>query len=126
MKIAVVDDDPSMQTALRRLLQAEGFETTIFASGSEFLTSLAQELPACLMLDLNMPGMSGLDVLSALRDAGISTPVIIVTSVDDRLLIARVLAAGAVACLTKPVSTGLLLFTVRQALAGAGRGAGPT
>jgi FixJ family two-component response regulator len=126
LKIAVVDDDPSMQTALRRLLQAEGFETTIFASGSEFLTSLAQELPACLLLDLNMPGMSGLDVLSALRDAGISTRVIIVTSIDDRLLIARALAAGAVACLRKPVSAGLLLFTVRQALAGAGRGGGPT
>lgn len=95
MKIALVDDDPSMQKALKRLLQAEGFETTIFASGSEFPTSLKHELPACLMLDLNMPGMSGLDVQKALCDAEVGTPVIVVTSVDDHHLVTRALAAGA-------------------------------
>ncbi|BCG86714.1 hypothetical protein MesoLj113c_28240 [Mesorhizobium sp. 113-3-9] len=118
MKIAIVDDDVSVRNALARVLTADEIETSTFASGAEFLDSLREQIPDCLTLDLQMPGMSGLEVQQALRDAGLSTPVIVITGNDDSTVVKRTLDAGAIACLVKPVDLGLLLDAVQRAVAG--------
>ncbi|SFU22645.1 response regulator [Mesorhizobium sp. YR577] len=118
MKVAIVDDDPSVRKALARVLATEEVETSTFASGAEFLDSLTEQIPDCLMLDLQMPGMNGLDVQLALREAGFSTPVIIITANEDSSFVKRTLEAGAIACFAKPIDIRLLLETIQRTVAG--------
>jgi FixJ family two-component response regulator len=121
LRIAVVDDDASIRRALARLLATLDFEAATFATGAEFLGSLPEETPDCLMLDLHMPGMTGLEVQEALARAGIELPIIIITGHDEPKAIRQSLEAGAVACLSKPLDDELLLETINTAVHGAPR-----
>jgi FixJ family two-component response regulator len=113
--IAVVDDDASILRALERLLNARSRETKTFRSGYQFLESLNDELPDCLILDLHMPEMSGLDVQQALASRGIKIPIIIITANTDAALRERCMSAGAIAYLPKPVRRAELLAAIDAA-----------
>ena len=115
--IHVVDDDPSMRTALLRLLDAAGFETRGYSSTGEFLLQPLPDGPGCLLLDLRMPGPSGLELQEALLHKKIMLPIVFLTghgSVDSSV---RAMKAGAVDFLTKPVKRDVLLDAVGRALA---------
>ncbi|WP_353643114.1 response regulator [Mesorhizobium sp. WSM2239] len=116
MRIAVVDDDASIRRALARLLAALDFEAATFATGAEFLDSLSDRVPDCLMLDLHMPSMTGLEVQEALTEAGIELPIIIITGHDEPKAIRQSLEAGAAVCLSKPLDDELLLETINTAV----------
>jgi len=132
--IAVVDDEASVRTAIGRLLRLADYVVLAFASGEEFLDSLSARRPACVVLDVHMPGLSGLDVVCRLRQQHCNLPVIFITASDDLTLNAKTAAAGGVRLLRKPFSNVDLLDAVRVAIAsdrcdGAASGArepGPT
>jgi FixJ family two-component response regulator len=113
--VAVVDDDTSLLRAIERFLDTRPWITRTFRSGEEFLASLADGLPDCLILDLQMPGLSGLQVQEAIIDKGIKIPTIIVTSNTDAALREQCVSAGAVAYLTKPVSGAELIAAIDSA-----------
>ena len=121
--IAVVDDEIPVRTALGRLLRLADYEVAAFGSGGEFLASLAARLPDCVILDVHMPGLSGLDVQSRLRAAHIDVPVVFITASDDLELGRAVLKAGGVRLLRKPFSNDDLLEAIGIALHGASRDA---
>jgi FixJ family two-component response regulator len=114
--IAIVDDDKRFATALRRLLSASGLATATYASGREFLESLESRRPDCVILDLQMPGLSGLTVLQHLANAEIRLPTIIITAHDEPETRAQCLAAGAVGFLCKPVEETDLLKLIAAAI----------
>ncbi len=114
--IAVVDDEASVRTALGRLLRLADYEVSAFASGEEFLASLATRRPDCAILDVHMPGLSGLDVQARLCAARSDIPVVFITASDDLALDQKVLAAGGATLLRKPFSNDTLLATVSAAL----------
>jgi FixJ family two-component response regulator len=101
--VAIVDDDPSLLRAVERLLSTRSWTTRAFTSGRQFLSSLTGELPDCLILDLHMPEMGGLDVQRVLLSRGINIPTIIITSNKDAAMREHCISAGAVAFLPKPV-----------------------
>ena len=107
--IAVVDDEESMRLAIARLLRACSFEVSIYGSGEEFLGSLATSRPACVILDIEMPGMSGRDVQRALSTSGDSLPIIVVTAHNRADLRAACLADGAAAYFAKPLRSQQLI-----------------
>jgi len=113
--VAVVDDDTSLLRAIERLLDTHSYITRTFRSGEQFLASLADGLPDCLILDLQMPGLSGLQVQEALIDKGIKIPTIIVTSNMDAAMREQCVSAGAVAYLTKPVRGAELIAAIDSA-----------
>jgi two-component system response regulator FixJ len=113
--IFIVDDDSATRDSLRQLLEAEGFDAQEFAGGGPFLDAVAPVPGDCLILDLNMPGMSGLEVLGELRRRGDKLPVLIVTAVADPAICARALADGAFAVIEKPFKAEQLLVLVRSA-----------
>jgi FixJ family two-component response regulator len=113
--IAVVDDDPSVRKALGRLLTASKFEAVIFGSGRTFLESLAGSQPDCVVLDLQMPDLNGLDVLAALARAKLHLRVIMITGHDNPESRARCLDAGVTACLSKPLDETAFLHAVNEA-----------
>jgi FixJ family two-component response regulator len=115
--IAVVDDEPEVCKALRRLLRAVGFDVNTFRSGQDFLENLHVQPPDCLILDLHLPGLTGLDVQHHLRATGATIPVIVITGRDEPGLAERVSGAGASAFLLKPVNDVELLGTVHELLA---------
>ena len=114
--ISVVDDDESLRRSLSNLLRSVGFGVETFASAEEFLRSAQRENTGCLVLDLRMTGMSGLDLLRhlAVRDSPIR--VVILTAHGDEETRRRSLQAGAVAFLDKPFHSDALLDAVRAAL----------
>ena len=114
--ISVVDDDESLRRSLRNLLRSVGFGVETFASAEEFLRSAQRENTGCLVLDLRMTGMSGLDLLRhlAVRDSPIR--VVILTAHGDEETRRRSLQAGAIAFLDKPFHSDALLDAVRAAL----------
>ena len=114
--IAVVDDEESVRKSLRRLLVASELDATVYASGQEFLDSLGGHQPDCLVLDLQMPGLTGLEVQRALARARVRFPTIIITAHDEPETRARCLAAGAVAYLCKPLHDELLLDAITTAV----------
>lgn len=118
--IAVVDDDVSVCKALQRLLHAAGFDVATFASGEEFCFSLESLRPECLVLDLRMPGMSGLDVLRFLDQSGFRMPVIVISGDSEPQIIAQCLSAGASSYLCKPFDDVALLSAIQRAVAPAG------
>jgi two-component system response regulator FixJ len=115
-RVAVVDDETPMRIALGRLLRLAGSEVLLFSSGEGFLASLDVCLPDCVILDLWMPGLSGLDVLRRLRAVGILTPVICITASEEVALAKEVLDAGAMQLLRKPITNDELLDAIRRAL----------
>ena len=115
--VCVVDDDASLRRSLRNLLMSVGFRVETFQSAEAFLDSVHRENTGCLVLDLRMTGMNGLDLLRHLAARGSRIPVIILTAHGDDETRQRSLQAGAVAFLTKPFQSATLLDAVRTALA---------
>ena len=114
--VAVIDDDASVRKALTRLLRASGHEVEAFASGDEFLKSSRTEAPNCLVLDVHMPSINGLDVQAALLARDIHVPIIFITAYDDNALRMRALEQGAVAYLRKPLTEQTLLAAIATAV----------
>jgi FixJ family two-component response regulator len=114
--VHVVDDDESLRTALLRLLDAAGFESRGYASTGEFLLHPPPDRPGCVLLDLRLPGPSGLELQDALRDHGIRLPVVFLTGHADVASSVRALKAGAVDFLTKPVDREILFEALQRAL----------
>ena len=114
--IHVVDDDDSLRTAMLRLLDAAGFEAHGYASTGEFLLQPVPDRPGCLLLDVRMPGPSGLDLQAALLAQRIALPVVFLTGHADVPSSVRAMKAGAVDFLEKPVSRDTLLGALRRAL----------
>ncbi|MGZ5148209.1 MAG: response regulator transcription factor [Burkholderiales bacterium] len=113
--IAIVDDDPSVLKALTRLLRARAFHAKTFGSAQEFLAALPEGLPECLIVDLQMPGMSGLELLQHLTRKGIQIPTIIITAHDDFGVRQRCESAGAIAFLSKPLQDTSLFAAIDDA-----------
>ena len=114
--IAVVDDDGSLRRSLKNFLRSVGFRVETFASAEEFLTSAQRETTGCLVLDLRMIGMSGLDLLRHLAAANVRVPAVILTAHGDEQIRQRCLGAGAVAFLDKPFRGDALLDAVQTVL----------
>ena len=115
-RIAVLDDEPAFRQALSRLLKTHGFEVTTFATPHELATALGVAPFDCLLLDLNMPGIAGLDVLRLLRQQGFRLPVIVFTGHDkpESAQLARTL--GASSYLLKPLDQNALLAAIARAV----------
>lgn len=114
--VIIVDDEPGMRKALRRLLNAEGFVVRDYASAGEFLRDERPDPPACLVLDIAMPGINGLDVHRQLTSMGETIPVIFLTGHGDIPMSVQAIKAGAMDFLTKPVHDEKILHAVRSAL----------
>lgn len=114
--VAVVDDESSVRNALRRLLRLADFEVLLFDCGEAFLESLRTRRPACVLLDVHMPGLSGVDVLRRLRSLRIDIPVVCITASDELELNDVVQRAGATRLLRKPFSSDELIDAVTTAL----------
>jgi FixJ family two-component response regulator len=122
--VAVVDDEESIRKSLRRLFIAVDLDAVVYASGQEFLDSLRGRQPDCLVLDLQMPGLTGLEVQRALAGAGVRFPTIIITAHDEPEARARCLGAGAAAYLCKPLHDELLLDAIANVVGRVGAPAG--
>jgi two-component system response regulator FixJ len=114
--VFVVDDDPSVRDSLRWLLESVGLRVETHASAREFLDTCDAERPGCLVLDVRLPGMGGLDLLAQLQGHAITLPVIIVTAFGDVQTAVRAMRYGAIDVMEKPVSDQLLLDRVHQAI----------
>ena len=114
--VFVVDDDASVRKAVQRLLRTAGYRVVSCASADEFLSQPAIPRPSCLLLDVRMPDVSGLDLQETLRTAPRRTPVILMSGHADVATAARARAAGAVAFLSKPFDDVSLLAAVRRGL----------
>ena len=114
--VAIVDDDDSMRNALDGLLKAVGFPARAFASAEEFLKSGQQHQTSCLIADIRMPGMSGLELQAQLNAERCKIPIIFITAHGDAKMRMQALRAGAVEFLSKPFDEEVLLESVRAAL----------
>ncbi len=125
--IAIVDDDPSVLKALTRLLRTRAFHAKAYGSGQEFLAALPDGLPECLIVDLQMPGMTGLELHQHLARKGIQIPTIIIAAHGDTGVRERCESAGAIAFLSKPVQDTSLFTAIDDASRIArNRGQGPS
>jgi len=114
--VFVIDDDESIREALKSLIRSVGLSVETFASAHEFLESSRPEVAACLILDVRMPGLSGLDLQRDLAKANIHIPIIFITGHGDIPMSVRAMKAGAVEFLTKPFRDQDLLDAIQQAL----------
>jgi FixJ family two-component response regulator len=115
-KVFVVDDDPPVLKAVSRLLRAAGYDVATFSSPQRFLERLDATVPGCLVLDLAMPGLNGLELQEALASAGAALPVIFLSGRADVPATVKAMKRGAADFLTKPVERDTLLQAVRVAL----------
>ena len=118
--VSIVDDDGSVRRSVRNLLTSVGFRVETFVSAEAFFDSIHRDNTGCLVLDLRMPGMSGLDLLAHLAATGSRIPTVIVTAHGDDEARRRALQAGAIAFLGKPFNGDALLDAVRSAMHGGG------
>lgn len=114
--VFVVDDDPSMRKAITNLLESVGLQTQAFASATEFLALKLPDAPCCLILDIRLPGLSGLDFQAKLAETNIAIPIIFITAHGDIPMSVRAMKAGAVEFLPKPFRDQDLLDAVQAAL----------
>jgi FixJ family two-component response regulator len=114
--VFVVDDDLSVREALRSLIRSVGLRCETFATGADFLRHPRPDMPACLVLDVHLPGGSGLDLPTELRELGADLPIIFITGHGTIPMSVRAMKAGALEFLTKPFSEQELLDAIRQAL----------
>lgn len=112
LSIAVVDDEPAVRKGLSRLLRTADFDPRTYESAQDFLDHLAGERPDCLIVDLQMPGVSGMDLQAILRRDDAQLPVIIVTARDDPESHEKCLELGAAACLCKPLDCDTLVDVI--------------
>jgi len=122
--IAIVDDEASVRKALRRLCHASGMDAETFESAHHLLESLRLRLPDCVILDVHMPGMGGLDASAQIAQRGLRVPSIMITGRDDAETRERSFALGARAYFCKPVDADLLLGAIAEAVARAPRAEG--
>lgn len=115
-KVAIVDDDELMRSALQGMLKSVGLQSEAFASAEEFLKSGQQHETACLIADIRMPGMSGLELQAKLNAEHCRIPTIFITAHGDTKMRMQALRAGAVEFLAKPFDDEVLLESVRAAL----------
>ena len=118
--VSVVDDDPSVRRSLARLVKGAGYRVEAFASAHEFLARPPDDSPACLVLDVRMPGLTGLDLQETLTIAAHWTSIIFITGYRDVRASVKAMKAGAVDFLTKPVDDQELLGAIERAVARAG------
>ncbi len=114
--VAIVDDDESVRSALQGLMKVVGLPARSFSSAEEFLESRLHEETACLIADIRMPGMSGLELLARLNAENVRIPTIFITAHGDEKMRLQALRAGAVEFLAKPFDDQALLDSVRAAL----------
>jgi RNA polymerase sigma factor (sigma-70 family) len=115
--VFVVEDDASMRNALKNLLRSVGLEARLFASANEFLETERPDLPSCLIVDVRLPGLSGLDLQRELAAARVHIPIIFITAHGDIPMSVRAMKAGAVEFLTKPFRDQDLLDAIQVSLA---------
>jgi FixJ family two-component response regulator len=114
--VLIVDDDPSMRRALTNLFQSVGLKVEAFSSAAEILEAKPPAVPSCLVLDISLPGSSGLDLQADLAKANIHTPIIFITGHGDIPMTVRAMKSGAVDFLTKPVRDQDMLDAVQAAI----------
>src|SRR5712672_2694308 len=114
--VLVIDDDAAVRTAIVGLLKSVGLRSESFGTAQEFLTSERSDGPSCLVLDIRLPGINGLEFQSQLADAGVHIPIIFITGHGDIPMTVRAMKSGAVEFLTKPFRDQDLLDAINQAL----------
>ncbi|HYL11710.1 MAG TPA: response regulator transcription factor [Terriglobales bacterium] len=114
--VFVVDDDPSVRRAIKRLIGCVGLQVELFGSAQEFLASKVPNVPSCLVLDIRLPGISGLNLQHQLAKANIQIPIIFITAHGDIPMTVRAMKAGALEFLTKPFRDQDLLDAIQLAL----------
>jgi len=114
--VLIVDDDAQMRESLRNLIRSVGLRVELFASAQEFVQSELPDAPSCLVLDVRMPGLSGLDLQKQASEAGLEIPIIFITGHGDIPMTVRAMKAGAVEFLSKPFRDQDLLDAIQQAL----------
>src|SRR5579871_4860435 len=114
--VYVVDDDLSAREGVARLIRSSGVMTKTFSSSEEFLAGPRPKMPSCLVLDVNLPGLNGLDLQQQLSDSGIRIPIIFLTGFSSVPMAVRAVKAGATTFLTKPFDDEELLETIQNCL----------
>jgi FixJ family two-component response regulator len=114
--VFIIDDDPLYRASTERLVRSVGFSVQSFQSARDFVGSRRPNLPSCLILDVRLPGLSGLDLQRELAEAGVHLPIIFVTGYGDIPMSVQAMKAGAVEFLTKPFRDQILLDAIRQAI----------
>jgi FixJ family two-component response regulator len=114
--VVVVDDDISVRESLELLIQNQGWQPALFESAQEFLARLPTVAPSCLILDVNLPDLSGLDIQQRISDEKSSTPIIFITGYGDVPTSVRAMKAGAAEFLTKPLDDEILIAAIREAV----------
>lgn len=115
--IAIVDDDPSVRQATSSLIRSLGMQAATFASAEDYLAALGTSAVDCLITDVQMDGIGGVELYQILRERGNATPVIFITAFPDERIRERVMAAGAVGFLGKPFEGQMLIDCIETALA---------
>jgi FixJ family two-component response regulator len=114
--IAIVDDDPSVRKSLERLIRSVGWKAETFASAQEFLARPGTEAPSCLVLDLQLPGLSGLDLQKQMAEVELKIPIVFLTGHGNIPASVQAMKAGAIEFLTKPVDEQDLLKAIHEAI----------
>lgn len=114
--IFVVDDDPSVRDAISNLLEAVGMQTRVFGSTEEFQRAIRPDVPSCLVLDMKLPGMNGLQLQESLEKAGIRIPIVFITAFADVRMTSKAMKAGAIEFLVKPFQKQELLTAIQEGL----------
>ena len=113
--VFIVEDDPAIAEALRDLFDSAGIQSRSYASAEEFIESLTSKMPGCVLLDVRLPGMSGMELHAHLLETGMDLPVIVMTAHGDVPMVRKAFKAGAIEFLTKPFQDEELLKAVEQA-----------
>lgn len=116
-KVFIIDDDAAVRASIRGLLKSEGLQSEGFESAEEFLKTKRLDGPSCLILDVSLPGINGLEFQQKLRAAGLQVPIIFITGHGDIPMSVKAMKSGALEFLTKPFRDETLLEAIRQALA---------
>lgn len=114
--VFIIDDDPLYRASTERLVRSVGFSVQSFQSARDFVGSRRPNVPSCLILDVRLPGLSGLDLQRELAEAGVQLPIIFVTGYGDIPMSVQAMKAGAIEFLTKPLRDQSLLDAIRQAI----------
>lgn len=120
--ICIVDDDESVRNAISRFLRSYGYVAYAFSSATEFLESQRIDIASCMITDVQMPNMNGMELQDALRNQGRQLPIIFITAFPEDAIQARVLRAGAVCYLRKPVDGPTLIKHIQGAIGKSGHG----
>jgi two-component system response regulator FixJ len=115
--VLVIDDDAPVRKALQRLISAAGYDVEVMADAASYLSHARVEPPACLVVDLRMPGMGGMELMGAIAGTERMLPVVVITGEGDEVVTRDALAAGAVEVLEKPLDEAALLGAIENALA---------